>query len=172
MSRPRKKTVLKARRAIPRTWNVLIRLEGRKIPFAVRMLRSLVSSILLESAFSKLPKGFSEVSLLFTDDPTIHRLNLYYRGKDKATDVLSFPQEENWGTKMLSPSLGDLVISVQTARAQAREFCVSIREELLRLIIHGLLHLAGYDHEKVPAREAQRMRRAEKKLMAKYSDWV
>lgn len=153
-------------------WTVLIRREGNKIPFTAPELKSLVSSILSESAFSKLPKQFSEISLLFTDDRTIHRLNLYYRGKDKATDVLSFPQEEDWDTTMLSPSLGDLVISVQTARAQAREFGVSIEEEFLRLIIHGLLHLAGYDHEKVPAREAQRMRRAERKLMAKYSEWL
>lgn len=104
--------------------------------------------------------------MLFTNDTTIHELNLDYRGKDKPTDVLSFPQDETLAKSLHSPSLGDLVISVQTARRQAREFGVSYRNEIERLLIHGLLHLAGYDHEKVSAKKAQQMRRAERSILA------
>jgi len=97
-----------------------------------------------------------EVSILFTDDIELRDLNRDFRGKDKATDVLSFPSDDIY--------LGDLAISVQTARRQSKEYQVSLQEELIRLIIHGILHLHGYDHEKVSKSEAAKMRRLEKKF--------
>ncbi len=96
-----------------------------------------------------------EVTLLFTGDKELRDLNKNFRNKDKPTDVLSFPSDDSY--------LGDLAISVQTARRQAKEFEVSLQEELIRLIIHGILHLCGYDHVGVGKTEAARMRRLERK---------
>lgn len=65
-------------------------------------------------------------------------------------------------------SIGDLVISVETARRQAKRYGVKLNEELLRLLIHGTLHLFGYDHEKVSRKKAEEMRRVERKLYSLY----
>ncbi|MGN6105247.1 MAG: rRNA maturation RNase YbeY [Kofleriaceae bacterium] len=84
-----------------------------------------------------------EVSLRLTTDAEIHRLNRDYRGKNKPTDVLAFAQREG-PTGALHPEvLGDLVISVETARRQAKR---GLYPELLHLASHGLCHLLGYDH--------------------------
>lgn len=99
-----------------------------------------------------------DFTLLLTDDKEIHRLNLQYRKKDKPTDVLSFPSN-------MERYLGDLVISVETAKAQAREYKTTLIDEITRLITHGLLHLLGYDHEKVSPATARKMRRKEKLLL-------
>lgn len=114
--------------------------------------------------FHKLPPETCSLSLLFTDDQEIHRLNREYRGKDKPTDVLSFSQLEG-ANKIPSPSLGDLVISLDTAKKQAKKYHVSFEREVLRLLVHGILHLFGYDHEKVSKVEAARMRRTEHAIM-------
>ena len=99
-----------------------------------------------------------ELSLLITDDKEIHRLNAEWRGKDKPTDVLSFPSDNG-------EILGDVVISLPTLKRQAREYRVTPAAELLRLLIHGTLHLLGYDHEKVSKSEAERMRKKERELI-------
>jgi len=105
-------------------------------------------------------------------------LNRDWRGKNKATDVLSFPQVESSDLKMLSRAaktsprsipdwwLGDVVISVERAKAQALEHGVSLKDELETLLAHGLLHLLGFDHEKSPA-EAMKMRRLETRLLGR-----
>ena len=91
-------------------------------------------------------------------------LNREHRGKDKPTDVLSFSQSE--GPRVpYNPFIGDLVISIDTLKRQAIEYRVSNLAELQRLLIHGVLHLFGYDHEKVSKVEAQRMRRLEEKIL-------
>ena len=82
-----------------------------------------------------------------TDDETIKELNKNFRGKDKATDVLSFPMEEN-------NMLGDIVISADTAKRQAADADIPLERETAFLYIHGLLHLLGYDHEKSTEDEA------------------
>ena len=104
-----------------------------------------------------------EVTLLLTDDVEIHKLNLEFRNKDKATDVLSFPCEDE-------DYLGDLVISFEKAAMQAKEYGCSLGEELLRLIIHGYLHLCGFDHVGVSRSEANSMRKMEKKLMGEIKE--
>jgi rRNA maturation RNase YbeY len=111
----------------------------------------------------------NELNVVITDDKRIRVLNREFRKKDKATDVLSFPQltkAELAGKArgFVGSYLGDLVISSETTLRQAKEFGVSKREELLRLVVHGILHLCGYDHEKVPHSEAQRMRRKERAI--------
>jgi probable rRNA maturation factor len=95
-----------------------------------------------------LGKSEMELSVLLTGDEAIQALNRDYRGQDRATDVLSFSQlEEEGGDTGL---LGDVVISVETARRQAGEHRLSLDEELALLLIHGTLHLLGYDHERSP----------------------
>lgn len=99
------------------------------------------------------------VSVLLTTDDAIRRLNKTFRGKNKATDVLSFPAAKVSGGEVA----GDLAISVPTALKQAREHGHSLSVEIKVLMLHGLLHLAGYDHE---VDEGQ-MARREQTLRAK-----
>lgn len=107
----------------------------------------------------------SHLSVIVTTDSVIHKLNRDYRGKDKPTDVLSFAMQE--GRYPTPGVLGDVVISWDTTLRQARELGVTPEEELLRLLIHGLLHLCGFDHERVPKREAERMRKREARLFSR-----
>src|SRR5262245_29483484 len=102
----------------------------------------------------------AELSLALVTDPMIHALNRQYRGKDKPTDVLSFPLADE-----IQPSvLGDVVISVDTTARQAQQHGHSLGEELQILLIHGILHLLGYDHE-VSRGESIRMRRKEQEIL-------
>jgi probable rRNA maturation factor len=84
-----------------------------------------------------------EVEVLLAGDRTLRRLNREYRGKDKATDVLSFPAAE----ELAGAYGGDLAISLDTAKRQAEEHGHTLRDEVRVLLLHGLLHLAGMDHE-------------------------
>ena len=83
-----------------------------------------------------------EVHVLLSDDAELRRLNKFFRKKDKATDVLSFPAAE--GTAGIA---GDLAISLETAARQAAEFGHTLQDEVKVLLLHGVLHLAGHDHE-------------------------
>lgn len=83
-----------------------------------------------------------DIDVLLTDDATLRRLNKTFRGKNKATDVLSFPAAEN-----PADHAGDLAISLDTATRQATAFGHSLRDEVRILLLHGLLHLSGMDHE-------------------------
>ncbi len=94
-------------------------------------------------------------------DQTIHELNSQYRNKDKPTDVLSFPLADD----VYPWLLGDVVISIDTAQRQARRRRHSLREEVLTLLIHGILHLLGYDHE-ISRSEAIRMHKKERVVQA------
>jgi probable rRNA maturation factor len=84
-----------------------------------------------------------EFSVLLTGDEKLRQLNRQFRGKNKATDVLSFPASSESG----SNEGGDLAISLQTAAAQAEEHGHPLQTEVKILMLHGMLHLAGYDHE-------------------------
>jgi probable rRNA maturation factor len=110
------------------------------------------------TALEAIDLGALELSVVLATDDEIRRLNRDYRGKDRATDVLAFSlREGRFGA--VAGALGDVVISLPTARRQAFENGFTIEEEVDRLLVHGILHLAGYDHER-PA-EARRMRRKE-----------
>ena len=89
-----------------------------------------------------------ELSVLIVDDAKIRQLNHQYRDIDTATDVLSFPQNDEEDAEFISKILGDVVISVETAERQAVEHQFSLEQELVLLLIHGTLHLLGYDHER------------------------
>lgn len=88
----------------------------------------------------------SEVSLLFTDDAHIQILNRDHRGKDKPTNVLSFPQKEP-DAKSFGPYLGDIVLASQTLSKEAALEEKHFTHHLQHLLVHGFLHLVGYDHE-------------------------
>lgn len=97
-----------------------------------------------------------QVTVLLTTDQAIRRLNRQYRGKNKATDVLSFPALEVPGLKPAERVAGDLAISVPTALQQAREQGHPLSTELKVLMLHGVLHLAGHDHETDEGQMARR----------------
>ena len=108
---------------------------------------------------SALGREDAEVSILVVDDAYIRRLNRKWRGKDEPTDVLSFPQ----GAPGAGALLGDLVISLETARRVARRDGRRSGAELDRYLAHGLLHLLGHDHER--PEDAKRMAAAEDSLV-------
>ena len=91
-------------------------------------------------ALDAIGKHGSSVTIAFVSDKSIHKLNREFRNVDRPTDVLSFPAEEE-------TNLGDIAISVETAAAQAKENGLTFEAEIAQLILHGLLHLSGYDHE-------------------------
>lgn len=102
-----------------------------------------------------------ELSILLTDDEHIAELNNRYRGKEGPTNVLAFPMSES-----NAGMLGDIVISLDTARREADACEEPLPLTVFRLLIHGLLHLIGYDHE-TSEEEAARMEEAQERLLAR-----
>jgi probable rRNA maturation factor len=89
----------------------------------------------------------SNVTIAFVSDRRMRELNRQWRGKTGTTDVLSFPAGEDEFANPDGSNLGDVVISVEQAARQAKEHDLTLNEEIAQLILHGLLHLGGYDHE-------------------------
>jgi probable rRNA maturation factor len=139
--------------------NLHIQNNQRKIKIDRRKIRSTIFKIL-----KILDCADKEISLSFIDDEKIKQLNKQYLGKDRATNVLSFSlQEEEYGN--INPQiLGDIVISVETAQKDAIQGNLTIAQEIDFLIIHGLLHLLGYNHKNTTKKETNTMRQKEKKL--------
>lgn len=98
----------------------------------------------------------SALSISFVDDDEIREINRAHRGKDKPTDVLSFPLLEEGDAHLGERLLGDVVISVDSARRQAADYDASLEAEINRLLIHGVLHVMGHDHEEAAEREDMR----------------
>jgi probable rRNA maturation factor len=111
------------------------------------MIKRIMKKLLEDLACDK-----QELSILFTDDKRITELNKQYRGKDKPTNVLAFPMAED-PTDVETGMLGDVVISVDTALREAEGTGETPVEAIYRLVVHGLLHLLGYDHERSPKDE-------------------
>lgn len=132
----------------------------------VRLIRVTVRQTALrrlaERVLAAVGEAQSELSLDLVGDGRMRRLNCQYRKKDRTTDVLAFAMRESPGP--VSALLGDVVISVPTARRQAKEGGRSLSEELAWLLVHGVLHLCGYDHERSSA-EARRMKRREQAVL-------
>lgn len=101
--------------------------------------------IFSEKALKTIRKQRFDATIAFVSDRQIKDLNKRFRGIDKATDVLSFPAGDE--PKTASTNLGDIAISLERAAAQARENRLALEAEIAQLILHGLLHLCGYDHE-------------------------
>lgn len=142
--------------------------SGEKISHKLKMLvrRAIVETL----AYEHFCNG-AELSVTFTDNEGIRALNRDYRKIDKETDVLSFPLTDFDGgeeppTDELDVALGDIVISLERARAQAEEYGHSFEREVAFLTVHSMLHLMGYDHVNGEEEEAE-MRRRQSEILEK-----
>jgi len=110
----------------------------------------------------------AEISIAFVGDKEIKRLNKQYRGKDKVTDVLSFDYRNGLAqikTQKSAEINGEIVICYPQALRQAKEHGRNVKQEIKTLLVHGLLHLCGYEHEK-NARQAREMEKTQNKILA------
>ena len=119
---------------------------------AAALLQKVAMDLLLHEQMNE-----RELSLSLVDDEQIRKLNDEWRGKDKHTDVLSFPMNIPWGM------LGDIVVSLPTAQRQAKENGLTLEEEFRFLVCHGICHCLGYDHKKKG--DAYRMAGAERRML-------
>jgi probable rRNA maturation factor len=119
---------------------VINRQRGRKI-------QSQAAKEPAQRALAAIGAQSANVTIVFVSDAAMRKLNKQFRGKNSATDVLSFPYAPEPFEKEPELNLGEIVISVETAAAQAKENGLSFSHELQQLVLHGLLHLSGYDHE-------------------------
>jgi probable rRNA maturation factor len=140
---------------------IYFRSEVKNSGVDTRRLKHIASKLLRE-----MDEAQSALSVTLVDDREIRTLNREHRGKDKPTDVLSFPMYEPGeapgahGERLL----GDVVISVDTARRQAADYDAPLQNEIYRLLIHGILHVLGHDHEEPAERTA--MEAEERRLAA------
>jgi probable rRNA maturation factor len=109
--------------------------------------------------------GSSELGVIFTDDAHIRDLNAGWRGKDKATNVLSFPAFPETKSGPLPPLLGDIVLAAETVAGEAALEDKPFENHISHLVVHGLLHLLGYDHE--TDAEAEEMEALERRVLAR-----
>jgi probable rRNA maturation factor len=112
-----------------------------------------------------LPSEPPELSLVFTDDRSIRKINAEWRGQDKPTNVLSFPAFPVTPGKMPGPMLGDIVVAHETLKREAEELEKPFEAHLTHLLVHGFLHLFGYDH--IEDEEAERMEGLETRILAR-----
>ena len=113
--------------------------EYGKVDIPERKIKEIIKFVLKE-----MEKDNSELSLVLCNNDYIHFYNKEYRNKDYPTDVLSFVDGERIGKITY---LGDIIISIDKVESQSEEYGVSFEEEFSRLLVHGILHLLGYDHE-------------------------
>jgi len=114
-----------------------------------------------EGVLKSMGENDAELSLVLVNDMHIRNLNWKYRRNDSATDVLAFPMRD--ARRLSGAILGDAVISVETAKREAKKRKKDLQDELDLYIVHGILHLLGYDDEKIRARK--KMKEKEKELM-------
>jgi len=137
---------------------VLIKNQQRHRPLDKSKILNAAGNIL-----SLTNQSMAELSILFVGDKKMLELNSAYRGKNKTTDVLSFEARIPVEIKDGPHILGDIVISVPRAESQATSAHIEFYDELCRLLIHGVLHLSGYDHE-VSTYMARKMRKKEQEI--------
>ncbi len=106
------------------------------------MIREKIKQIL-----NALDYNFTEISVVITDNNQIQQLNKTYRNVDKTTNVLAFPMQEGQFGDITPGLLGDIVISCETAQKEADNADITLMERMSQLLIHGILHLIGFDHE-------------------------
>jgi probable rRNA maturation factor len=127
----------------------------RSVPYLERAMKKVSTHLKVQK---------NEFSVLLTDDETIQELNRTYRKKNKPTDVLAFALQEGEFAHLAGPALGDIAVSVETAHVQALERHWPLQDELLFLVVHGLLHLLGHDHQNDT--EERRMNRVARAALA------
>ena len=136
-----------------------IRNSQNKINIDKRRIRSTVLKIM-----KMLDCADKELSISLVDDDYIQELNKHYLGRDKTTNVISFSIREGEYGNINPQLLGDVIISVDTAMKDADKGKLSIDQEIDFLMIHGILHLLGYNHENTTKEETKKMRQKEKEL--------
>lgn len=112
---------------------------------------------IIDTLAEKLELDKFELSICWTDDPHVHRLNAQYRGQDKPTNILSFPDQDG-------SYIGDLMLGFETIQKEAQSLDLSLQHHLTHLLVHGILHLLGYDH--IEDKEAEEMEKLEIALLS------
>ena len=143
-------------------YDVAINADGWQSQHSLRMLVDRVLEATLHAL--EFDDVDSELSLVFTDDANIRTINAKWRHIDNATNVLSFPAFPIQPGQRPGPILGDIVIARETVQREAQEENKSFDDHLSHLIVHGLLHLTGYDHQNDD--EAEQMESLERKILA------
>jgi probable rRNA maturation factor len=140
-----------------------IAIENRQSRHQIRKrpLRSVARKILSASGCPD-----AQLSILIVDDVMIQEINRDYLNKDRSTNVISFAMQEGEGGGVQPDLLGDVVISAETAARDAAEAQTSFESELYFLLLHGILHLLGYDHERGSQAEAKRMEAREREIFS------
>ena len=141
---------------------VLVRNLQAKVRLPEQRLRRLIRAVLVDQGVTA-----AEVSVMLVNDQHIQRLNRRYRGKNRSTDVLAFRMGRGPGESPSPQILGDVVVSVETARRTARQLGISWQEEVCRYLVHGTLHLLGY--EDVTRRGFCRLHRIQEELLKRYA---
>ncbi len=122
--------------------------EGVKLPYG-EVTRQKIKKIAAAAA-DRLVLNSARITIIITDDAYIRTINKEYRSIDRPTDVISFANRDNPFPDIdaSQEEIGDIYISIEQAERQSHEYRVSLIDEMKRLIIHGILHLVGYDHER------------------------
>lgn len=149
---------------------IIINNLQKKIEVSDR-LKEIIKSIINTTITMENISNNGEVSVIFVDNNYIQKLNKKYRKKDVPTDVLSFPVDENYKNKLEGFDLfdeepiGDIVVSLEKAKEQAKDYNHSFEREVGYLVVHGMLHLLGFDH--LHEEDAKLMRKKEEAVLAK-----
>jgi probable rRNA maturation factor len=138
---------------------ILIENRQRRHRIALQNLKKAAEMIL-----SVLGYQDNELSISITGDSAIRRINREYLGKDRPTNVISFSMQEGDFGEVNPHILGDVIISADTAQREADEAGITFDSRLVFLLLHGILHLAGYDHERSGEQEARKMEETEQKI--------
>jgi probable rRNA maturation factor len=151
----------------PQRYNVEVSLvDGRwKSLFDTSVVVKAAIAAAMEYA-ENVPSYLFEVSIVFSNDIEVTRLNQQWRGIDRATNVLSFPAAQFPGHFEPKP-LGDVIIAIETCQREANEACLSLENHVTHLLVHGFLHLLGYDHELDS--DAEKMEDLEVRILASLS---
>ena len=152
------------------TFKVAVRIDRQswvnELPEVKKLVKKAASAAWHEgnTADFKLPVKSAEVSVLLCDDAAVRQLNKTYRGIDRATNVLSFAALDDEDEPIVDPLLlGDIAVAFETTKREASEQKISLADHLFHLIVHGVLHLIGYDH--ITDDEANVMEALETKIL-------
>lgn len=138
---------------------IFIRNRQKQIRFDLRRLRKSAAYLLRH-----LKCADYEMSVLFVDDEAIREINRKFLNRDRSTNVIAFSMLEGEGNELNQRLLGDIIISVETARNDAEAENITLDDELEFLMIHGILHLVGYEHENTSAEKAEEMKELNSQL--------
>ena len=139
--------------------SISIQNRQKRLTVDVGRVRRSLKRLLKELGFKD-----SEVSLLLVDDDQIREINKNYLQRDRPTNVISFAMTEGAFGDVHPEILGDIILSVETAARDAMACDIDFMDEVEFLLIHGLLHLVGYNHENVESKEANKMKKLEQEL--------